>query len=135
MPWYVDGSSIDKAEEQAANERMRLLPSLSEDKVRDIVDSLYWGFHPLVVPVARIQAATHSAETAKSRSGIGLAVGTGAGVSLLAMISSDIRNRQRQRPYKERTCVHMADCVDKRTICGIEDGRWRERDMDAVRQW
>ena len=74
LPWYVDGSSIDEAEEQAANERMRLLSSLSEDKVCDIVDSPYRLDHPLVVPVAHIQAATHTAPTAKSRSGIGLAL-------------------------------------------------------------
>ncbi|KAI0707888.1 hypothetical protein C8Q76DRAFT_746746, partial [Earliella scabrosa] len=74
LPWYVDGSSIDKAEEQAANERMHLLSSLSEDEVRDIVYFTYIEETPLVVPVAHIQAATHTAETAKSRSGIGLAL-------------------------------------------------------------
>ncbi|KAI0707859.1 hypothetical protein C8Q76DRAFT_800174 [Earliella scabrosa] len=74
LPWYVDGSSINEAEEQAANERMRLLSSLSKDKVRDIARSPYKGSHPLVVPVAHVQAATHTAWTAKSRSGIGLAL-------------------------------------------------------------
>ncbi|KAI0707886.1 hypothetical protein C8Q76DRAFT_746738 [Earliella scabrosa] len=74
LPWYVDGSSIDKAEEQAVNERMHLLSSLSEDKFRNIIDSPYWLGHPLVVPVAHIQSATHTAKTAKSRSSIGLAL-------------------------------------------------------------
>ncbi|KAI0707896.1 hypothetical protein C8Q76DRAFT_800199 [Earliella scabrosa] len=74
LPWYVKGSSIDWAELQATKERMSLLPSSLQAAV------YVEGFisadddHPLVVPVARIQATTHSALTAKSRTGIGLAL-------------------------------------------------------------
>ncbi|KAI0707885.1 hypothetical protein C8Q76DRAFT_816437 [Earliella scabrosa] len=75
LPWYVEGSSIDEAEEQAANERMSLLSSLSKNQVHEVTHSPYCTDRdPLVVPVAYIQVSTHSAETAKSRSGIGLAL-------------------------------------------------------------
>ena len=74
LPWYVEGSAIDEAEEQATMKRRLLLSSVLPEKVQDFVRSTYGDGNPLVVPVATIQAATHSARTAKSRTGIGLAL-------------------------------------------------------------
>ncbi|KAI0707856.1 hypothetical protein C8Q76DRAFT_800172 [Earliella scabrosa] len=74
LPWYVDGSFIDTEEEQATNERMSLLSSLSEDTVYYIVDSPYWTNHAFIVPVAHIHAATHTVPNAQLRTGIGLAL-------------------------------------------------------------